>query len=115
MRMADTNNRITVDELSQMAEDMFGDLVKAVVDIARDRMVVDAELHADEEALLIAQGSVQTDLWGINLYPGLEGDDFVEFDSMINLRPSRGNRSRGVEDPAIRECIRHIVNDLVIR
>jgi hypothetical protein len=115
MRTVDRNNVITVDELSKMAEDMFGDLVKAVVDIVRGMMVVDAELHSDEEALLIANGSDQNDLWGINLYPGLEGDDFVEFDSMINLRPSRGNRSRGVEDPAIREHILRIVNDLVIR
>jgi Protein of unknown function (DUF5674) len=72
-------------------------------------------LHSDEEALLIAHGSDQTELWGINLYPGLEGDDFVEFDSMINLRPSRGNRGRGVEDPAMREHIRRIVHTLVIR
>jgi hypothetical protein len=115
MRIVDRHNRIKLDELQKMAEDMFGDLVKAVVDIARDMMAVDAELHADEEALLIEHGSDQTELWGINLYPGLEGDDLVEFDSMINLRPSRGNRGRGVEDPAIRERIRRIVNDLVIR
>jgi hypothetical protein len=115
MRIVDSNNRTKLDELSKMAEDMFGDLVKAVVDVARDIMVVDAELHADEEALLLAHGSDQINLWGINLYPGLEGDDFLEFDSMINLRPSRGNRSRGVEDPAIREHIRRIVKDLVIR
>jgi hypothetical protein len=55
-----------------MAQDMFGDLVKAVVDIARDMMAVDAELHADEEALLIERGSDQAELWGINLYPELE-------------------------------------------
>jgi len=96
--------------ISQIGVSGMGEVWKA-----RDTMVVDAELHADEEALLIAHGSNQTDLWGINLYPGLEGDDFVEFDSMINLRPSRGNRSRGVEDPAIRERIRRIINDLVIR
>jgi hypothetical protein len=115
MRTVDSSNRIKLDELAKMADDMFGDLVKAVVDVARNVMVVDAELHSDEEALLIAHGSDQTDLWGINLYPGLEGDDFVEFDSMINLRPSRSNRSRGVEDPAIRQQILRIVNDLVIR
>jgi len=115
MRIVDNNSRIKLDELSKMAEDMFGDFVKVVVDVARDMMVVNAELHADEEALLIEQGSNQTDLWGINLYPALVGDDFVEFDSMINLRPSRGNRSRGVEDPAVRERIRRIVNDLVAR
>jgi len=115
MRVVNQNSRIKLEELSKMAEDMFGDLVKAVVDVAREMMAVDAELHADEEALLIERGSDQADLWGINLYPGLEGDDFVEFDSMINLRPSRENRSRGVEDPSIRERIRRIVNDLVIR
>jgi hypothetical protein len=115
MRIVDNNNRISLDELSDMASNMFGDLVKAVVDISRNIMVVDAELHADEESLLIEYGSNQINLWGINLYPGLEGDDFVEFDSMINLRPSRGNRSRGVEDSAVSERIRQIVNDLVIR
>ena len=115
MRIVDLDNKIKIDELSNLAEDMFGDLVKGVVDVSRDRMVVNAELHADEEALLIEQGSDQADLWGINLYPELEGDDFVEFDSMINLRPSRGNRSRGVDDPAIRERILRIVKELVIR
>jgi len=115
MRIVDLSNRIKLEELSKMAEDMFGDLVKGVVDVSRDMMVVDAELHADEEALLIEQGSDQADLWGINLYPELQDDDFVEFDSMINLRPSRGNRSRGVEDPAIRERILRIVKGLVVR
>ena len=115
MRIVDKNKPIGLDELSKMAEEMFGDFVKAVVDVMRDIMVVDAELHADEEALLIEHGSDQADLWGINLYPGLEGDDFVEFDSMMNLRPSIGNRSRGVEDPAICERIRRIVYNLVIR
>jgi hypothetical protein len=115
MRIIDHQNRISLDELRKMAEAMFGDLVKAVVDVARDTLVVDAELHADEEALLIENGSDQFNLWGINLYPALTGDDFLEFDSMINLRPSQGNRNRGVEDPVLRERIRKIVNDLVIR
>jgi Protein of unknown function (DUF5674) len=96
-----------------MSSAMFGDLVKAVVDIRREVMAVDAELHADEEAFLLGEGSAHEDLWGINLYPALHGNDFVEFDSMINLRPSRGNRSRGVEDAAIRERILTIVGGIV--
>jgi hypothetical protein len=115
MRIVNSDSRIKLDELTKMAEGTFGDLVKAVVDVERDMMVVDAELHADEEALLIEHGSDQSDIWGINLYPGLEGDEFVEYDSMINLRPSQGNRSRRVEDPEIRNRILRIVNDLVIR
>lgn len=115
MRIVDRENRVSLGELNEMAANAFGDLVKAVVDVKRNIMAIDAELHADEEALLIENGSDQTDLWGINLYPGLEGNDFVEYDSMINLRPSRGNRGRGVEDPGVRGRIREIVNDLVIR
>ncbi|MFZ5785785.1 MAG: DUF5674 family protein [Acidobacteriota bacterium] len=102
-------------ELRGMAERGFGTMVKAVVDVAAGTMVVDAELHADQEAFLLERGSAQRDLWGINLYPDVEGDEWVEFDSMINLRPASGNRSRGVDDPAVRERIRAIVASLVSR
>jgi hypothetical protein len=84
-------------------------MVKAVVDVEKGLIAVDAELHSDLEALLLQQGSRQAHLWGINLYPGMQGEDFVEFDSMINLRPSLGNRSRGVENLAIRKKILEIV------
>ena len=104
---------ITLERLVAMAEAGFGDLVKAVVDVERGLMAVDAELHSDEEALLLADGSRQDYLWGINLYPALSGDDFIEFDSMINLRPSQGNRSREVQDPVIRARIIDIVESLV--
>jgi hypothetical protein len=114
MRIINSQNPLHLNELQEMAAATFGDMVKAVVDVGQGIMAVDAELHADEEALLIEKGSDQNDLWGINLYPELEGEDFVEFDSMINLRPSCGNRSRGVEDTAIRDRIRNIVNRLVI-
>ena len=98
-----------------MNRQRFGDLVKAVVDLKRGIMLLDAELHADQEAELLADGSVQEDLWGINLYPEVEGADWLEFDSMINLRPSFGNRSRGVDDPATREAIARLVSRLVRR
>jgi len=115
MRIVDDKNKVSLDELGKMATDTFGDLVKAVVDLKLAIMAIDAELHADEEALLIESGSDQNDLWGINLYPEIAGADFIEYDSMINLRPSRGNRSRGVEDPEVRAHIQEIVADLVIR
>ena len=115
MRIVDSGNRISIDELNDMAKAMFGDLVKAVVDIKLKIMAVDAELHADEEALLIEKGSDQSHLWGINLYPELADPDFIEYDSMINLRPSQGNRSRGVDNPEIRESISKVVMDLVAR
>ncbi len=115
MILVERRNPLSKARLREMAAIRFGDLVKAVVDVKKECMAVDAELHADEEALLLEGGSDQRELWGINLYPELEGDEFVEFDSMINLRPSCGNRTRGVEDPAMRERIRAIVSMLVTR
>jgi len=90
-------------------------MVKGVVDLERRVLLLDADLHADQEAALLAEGSAQTDLWGINLYPDLAGPDWLEFDSMINLRPSFGNRSRGVDDAATRDAITRLVADLVRR
>lgn len=97
-----------------MSREGFGDLVKAVVDVEREIMALDGELHADEEALLLEQGSAQRDLWGINIYPDLEAEDRIEFDSMINIRPSQGNRSRGVDDPAVRAKIIDVVSTLIL-
>ncbi len=115
MRPVTERNRISLDELRHSAAGRFGDMVKAVVDIERRVMIVDADLHADQEAQLLAEGSRQEDLWGINLYPDVPGSDWLEFDSLINLRPSFGNRSRGVDDPMIRERIADLVRDLVLR
>ena len=106
--------RVTRAELVAMAQARFGDMVKAVVDIARGVMAVSGELHSDEEALLLEDGSRQADLWGINLYPGESGPDWIEFDSMINVRPSQNNRSRDVEDEATRAAIRRVVETLVL-
>ena len=115
MRIVTERDRISLDELRVLAAGRFGELVKGVVDLERRIMIVDAELHADQEAELLADNSRQQDLWGINLYPDLPGSDWLEFDSMINLRPSFGNRSRGVDDSTIRNRIADLVRDLVIR
>lgn len=106
---------VTIDELKKIAADLFGNMVKAVVDIDRELLAVDAELHADIEALLLEDGSKQKNLWGINLYPELQGEEFIEFDSMINMRPSQNNRSRGIEDEEIRKRIAGIVAKRVKR
>lgn len=93
---------------------MFDNLVKAVVDIEKEIMVVDAGLHADEEEFLLQNDSEQKNLWGINLYPEHFGTEkFIVFDSMINLRPSEGNRSRSVDNPLIQSTIKRIVFKLV--
>ncbi len=111
MKLVDTP--ITIEELKTMSQRVFGGLVKAVVDIKKEIMVVDAAMHADEEAHLLKAGSQQDDLWGINFYPDIIGDDFIEFDSLINLRPRLNNFSRSVESKEVQQKIIAIVNKLV--
>ena len=106
---------ISLTQLTELANERFGDLVKAVVDVETGAMAVGCELHVDAEELLLDHGSHQQNLWGINLYPEAFADleQFVEFDSMINLRPGQDNRSRGVEDPEVRKKIIELVRQKV--
>lgn len=113
MKIITAENKINLKELTQMSEKMYGELVKAVVDIEKEVMAVDADLHSDELELLIEQGSRPTDLWGINIYPKIADDQRIEFDSMINLRPGQNNRSRSIESEAIRQRVIKIVNKLI--
>lgn len=115
MRTVTDEDPISLDELRRLAVGRFGDLVKAVVDLERGIMIVDADLHADQEAELLAGGSHQREVWGINLYPDVPESDWLEFDSMINLRPSFGNRSLAFDDPVIPERITRLVVGLVRR
>ena len=106
---------ITLAELNEMSGNFFCDMVKADVDVAQGLIAVDAELHADIEQFMLDSGSRQEDLWGINLYPGLFGTPgFIEFDSIINIKPRQHNRSRYVEDADIRDRITDIVLKVVV-
>ena len=105
---------IMLDELRTLAHEQYGDLIKVVVDVAQGIMGVGGELHIDIQSILIEKaGSGGNTTWGINLYLNKTGDDFVEFDSMVNLKPLIGNRTRGVEDDAVRIAIRDIVARLI--
>jgi hypothetical protein len=44
---------ITLDSLKILANNRFGDMVKAVVDIEKKIMTLNGQLHADEESFLL--------------------------------------------------------------
>ena len=109
------NDPLSIAELTTMGNRMFGGLVKGVVDVKKNILILDAALHADEEQELLKQGSSQDDLWGINLYPELYGtDDFIEYDSMINVRPSLHNLSRTIESEEVKKKIVDLIQKLII-
>jgi hypothetical protein len=107
--------RTALSELEKLVEPLFDNMVKAVVDVRRRVIAVGGALHSDEETLLLEDGSEPDALWGVNIYTDVAGPGWIEFDSMINLRPTLGNRSRGVDDPKLREAIQAVVEELVAR
>ena len=105
---------ITRAELAALAENTFGYMIKCVADVKQGLLALDAELHADLERLLLENGSAGEDLWGFNLYPEEDGDGFIEYDSLINIRSWQNNPTRDVLDPGIREAIKLIVEQFII-
>lgn len=114
MEMRVINDKISRDEIRAIAKDQYVDLVKAVVDVNLGLLAIGGEFHSDMETLLVErEGSKREHVWGVNLYPDKAGTDFIEFDSLINLKPSHGNRSRNVEDKKIRSETAAIVHKFV--
>lgn len=102
-------------ELQKFVHEGFLNVVKAVVDVEQGVMAIGGELHADEEVVLIDQhGSKRENTWGINFYLDRTGDSWIEFDSMVNIKPNCGNRSRVVESEDIRNKIRVVVKKLIV-
>jgi len=113
MEITFVDQPITRQQVKAAARPYYEEVVKAVVDIEKRIMAIGGEMHADEETFLLEHGSKHEDLWGINIFTELEGPDMIELDSIINVRPRTGNRSRGVEDAAIRKRIIELVGSLV--
>ena len=107
------NSPISRSELKEYAANSYGDMIKCVADVDKGMMAIDADLHADLERMLLEQGSEQTALWGFNLYPDEGGNDFIEYDSLINIRSWQGNPSRNVMDQNVREKIASIVGKFI--
>lgn len=113
MKLVTGSQKITLEELKKTAKELYGNLVKAVVDVEKKIMVISGKIHADEEKFLLDQGSRQKNLWGINIYPSKYPNEWIEIDSIINIRPSDGNFSPTVENQAIAQQIIKITESLV--
>jgi len=106
-------SKITRKELTERFLTYFETMTKGAVDVKKGHLALDADLHSDLMAALMETGSMQEDIWGINLYPSKHGDQFIEFTSLINIRPHRNNTSMEVEDAGIRDAIQKIVESFI--
>jgi hypothetical protein len=109
------DKEITIEELKKLLGVYFDDMVKCVVDIEKECLAIDAELHSDLESYLLDEGSKQSALWGINLFPNSCDESFIVFDSVINIKPNQNNRSRDILDANLRNKIIEIVKNRVLK
>jgi hypothetical protein len=96
-------------QIEQMLEE-YQNMIKIAVDIRRDILAGGGEMHADCEQFLLQDGSEQDDLWGANWYPG---EQRVEFEALMNIRPRLGNRSMIIQDENIRCKVEAIARQIL--
>ena len=107
------DSQISKEELLALAKSGYGDMVKGVIDINKRLLVLGGELHSDCEQVLLDRGSKQADLWGFNIYPGKTRGEYLEYTSLINIRPRQGNMDRDIKDLNLRRQIKNIVDEMV--
>ncbi len=107
------NSKVSKEEILALAEAGYGDMVKGVIDINKRLIALGGELHADAEQVLLDQGSKQVDLWGFNIYPDKSREEYLEYTSMINIRPRQDNKDREIKDLNLRRQIKTIIDEMV--
>ena len=104
---------VSREKLRELANAWYGDLVKGVADVRRGVAALGGDWHIDANNALINDGSRQENLWGFNIFPDKRGDDAIEYNSLINIRPAQGNRDMELRDEALRSQIRAVVKKIL--
>ena len=103
-----------LEKLRELAQATFGDMVKVVVDVERRVMAAGGRMHYDSEQVLLEDGSKQSNLWGANIYPDRAKDEYIEYTSLINIRPRDNNRGMEVSDQTMRDRIKKVIDSLIV-
>jgi len=98
----------TPQQLAEMLEELE-DYVKLAVDIEQGVAAGGGALHADCEAALLANGSMQENIWGADWIPQVRE---VRYESFINIRPRQNNPAMTILDPALRARVEEVVRKL---
>jgi hypothetical protein len=96
-------------QIQEMLQE-YDKMIKIVVDIRRRVLSGGGEMHSDCESVLLEDGSEQDDLWGANWYPG---EQRIEFESLINIRPRLGNRDVVIQDENTRRQVESITREFL--
>ena len=104
---------ISLLELQEIAKEFYITMVKGVVDIKKEIVVFGGEYHADANEIILENGSLQSDVWGFNVYFDRPRDSWIEYISLINIRPQVGNAEMEIQDKDIRDKMKTIINSKI--
>lgn len=104
-------SQATDKQIKNASKDLDG-YIKFVVDIDKKVMTAGGLRHFEGEQLLLSQGSHQENLWGGGV--DLQTKE-LDFESMINIRPVQNNLSREILNSKIRDLVKQIVSDLLVK
>ena len=107
-------DKISLEELEALAKEFYGSMIKGVADIERGVVAFGGEYHMDANITLIEDGSSQLNLWGFNVYFKKPREEWLEYTSLINIRPTAGNFDMMIDDKKIRQKVKEIINSKII-
>lgn len=103
------DKKINIDEVKKLAEHWYGTMIKGCVDVERGIVAIGGDYHIESSEFLTASDSKFEDVWGFNIRFEENPDGVLEFDSMVNIKPNFGNRSRGINNEEIIKKAREII------
>ena len=103
------DNKINIEEVKKLADSWYGTMIKGTVDVELRRVALGGDYHIESSEILTSSGSKFEDVWGFNIRFEENKDGVLEFDSMVNIKPNFGNRSRGINNQEVIKKATHII------
>lgn len=104
---------ILMKDVRVLAQEDYGTMIKGTVDIVEKKIALGGDYHMETCELLVENGSSHHNIWGFNIHFDEGPDGLLEFDSLVNIKPAIGNKSRSVENPEIIEQATRIIHSLI--
>ncbi len=103
------DHKITTEEVKKLADFWYSTMIKGAVDIEIGKVALGGDYHIEDSELLSNDGSKFEDIWGFNIRFEENPDGVLEFDSMVNIKPNLGNRSRSINNEEIIKKAKEII------
>jgi len=97
-----------------LAKETYEYMIKGTVDVVREVVALGGQYHRDSADLLVLNGSLGNDVWGFNVvFDESEQGYFLEYDSMVNIKPNLSNNKREILDQGVRDKVKAIIEKQV--